>query len=378
MSGQQIESWDQTWETITTPQTPPETNSAPDQSGQLDPTSTLEQTAAPDPHADLIEIVMDQSGAIVGGSAGGDLFIGSEARDVAKGLAGDDVFLMGAGDDHVNAGDGDDEMHGGTGNDYLHGFAGYDTAYGGDGNDHIYANLAYGEAGDDQLTGENEIGDTLYGGDGNDKLIGFSGDDSLYGNAGDDVLNGGDGTDVLDGGDGADKLWGGSGNDILLGGTGADLIGGDGGDDFIDGGDGADKLSGGDGDDTFVLDVLDSVHGHSGIDTLLFAEGDASNVELSELDIYSIEAVDMRNGAANTLSLSYRNILQSENDTLIIRGDAEDKVILFETMEHLGTIEMSGETYQHYAFSQWSHYTELYVDTDIQIEFPHSDPDALV
>jgi Ca2+-binding RTX toxin-like protein len=77
--------------------------------------------------------------------------------------------------------------------------------------------FAYGEAGNDALTGGTG-NDTLYGGTGQDKLYGNAGNDKLYGNAGVDSLFGEANNDYLDGGDdgSADILWGGLGLDTFV------------------------------------------------------------------------------------------------------------------------------------------------------------------
>ena len=57
-----------------------------------------------------------------------------------------------------------------------------------------------------------------FGNGGDDRLTGGSADDLLDGGAGDDRLVGGDGDDTLQAGSGRDRLFGGAGNDTLIGG----------------------------------------------------------------------------------------------------------------------------------------------------------------
>ena len=169
-----------------------------------------------------------------------------------------------------------------------------------------------GDAGDNRLTGDNEVNknDVIKGGGGNDVLYGNSGNDFLYagvtdyrsswedsegvehdyiryGDYGDvssyefgdrvdeDKLYGGIGHDVLVGGHGNDLLDGGSGDDYLIGdaldlteisgpglstepshvsGGGNDVLIGGSGNDYLHGGggDGVDILNGGPGNDTLV------------------------------------------------------------------------------------------------------------------------------
>lgn len=313
---------------------------------------------------------------IVGGTDLNDVFYGSTHGDIAKGYSGNDVFYAGEGNDQINAGDGNDEMYGGDGNDYLHGFEGFDIAYAGEGNDTIYANLAYGEAGNDWLYGEDIFSDSLFGGSGNDYLDGRGGNDFLYGGEDRDYLKGGNGDDFLDAGEGEDILQGGSGNDILLGGEGADNLSGGIGADFIDGGTGSDILTGGSGDDVFIFDALDTVHGHTGNDTLRFAENKATTVSMDTFDFYGIEAIDMRNNASDTLTLGYKDVLQSDTDTLTIMGDAFDTFISTNSMEHIGSVMQDGYLFEHYSYHIWSHEIDVFVESEMQRLIPASDVTA--
>jgi Ca2+-binding RTX toxin-like protein len=68
-----------------------------------------------------------------------------------------------------------------------------------------------GTAGNDNLAGNDELDDIIYGNDGNDTLSGCAGDDVLNGGNGDDILRSHQGNDILDGGAGNDTLYGGNG-----------------------------------------------------------------------------------------------------------------------------------------------------------------------
>jgi Ca2+-binding RTX toxin-like protein len=133
---------------------------------------------------------------------------------------------------------------------------------------------AYGEQGDDTLTGDSSgnfisggLGnDTIFGRGDNDRLFGDSGDDLVSGEDGDDLILGGDGADVVDGGVGADQLFGGGGSDFVNGGADADHVDGGAGQDRLRGGAGADQLfvdnagdqvleAAGEGDDTVFAAV---------------------------------------------------------------------------------------------------------------------------
>ncbi|MFL5956048.1 MAG: calcium-binding protein [Solirubrobacterales bacterium] len=98
--------------------------------------------------------------------------------------------------------------------------------------------------GDDNDTSVNETGMPLYafGDDGNDRLTGGS----VY-----DDVDGGPGNDVVVGGDGGDEVIGGSGDDRVIGGNGDDQLVPSAGTDAADGGPGGDELLESEGPDDF-------------------------------------------------------------------------------------------------------------------------------
>lgn len=161
----------------------------------------------------------------------------------------------------INGGDGHDtiqtaasadsyigfELRGGTGNDRMQLPAHLRPLVG----TSVDSNSAFGEAGDDTITG-GDAAETLDGGSGNDSVSGYDGDDFLYGGEGMDLLNGGGDQDVLDGGAGDDRLLGGGSNDSLFGSAGHDELIGNSGEDFLDGSDGQDTLDAGDGNDLLL------------------------------------------------------------------------------------------------------------------------------
>ncbi|HVU73579.1 MAG TPA: PKD domain-containing protein [Mycobacteriales bacterium] len=121
-----------------------------------------------------------------------------------------------------------------------------DTIYGGAGNDLICAGAAkavYGGAGNDRILARG--GAVVHGGPGNDSIWLGAGNGAAYGDDGDDVLTGGSGQQLLAGGAGADRLTTGAhGRFTVRGGAGADvlrIVGGSG--DVADGGAGADRVS---------------------------------------------------------------------------------------------------------------------------------------
>ena len=122
------------------------------------------------------------NGTISGGSNNGTTF-----RNIER-----VTFYTGSGNDNINISAvsviNSDTIFGGGGN----------TIYAGDGNDIVIGgaigvNEIHGEGGDDNITGGNNIGqslESLYGENGNDILRGLEGNDRLDGGAGNDILNG--------------------------------------------------------------------------------------------------------------------------------------------------------------------------------------------
>lgn len=120
--------------------------------------------------------------ATIVGTAGDDVLVGTDRRDVIWAGPGNDTIEAGLGSDVICAGPGDDIVFGGRGNDSIRGGPGDDLLYGGHGDDQIY---------------------------------GEDGDDFIHGGLGIDVLKGGRGNDTIDGGYGWDVLDGGRGNDTV-------------------------------------------------------------------------------------------------------------------------------------------------------------------
>ncbi|MGW5960716.1 cadherin-like domain-containing protein [Methylorubrum thiocyanatum] len=248
--------------------------------------------------------------ALIGGTDGDDLILGTPcADDIAAGAGddnvdargGDDLVEAGSGNDHVIAGDGSDTVLGGPGDDVVFAGAGADRVSGGAGHDRLFGeagdDLLFGEAGDDLLDG-GEGRDILDGGDGDDLLLGGEGNDSLYGAAGADDLSGGAGADVLVGEAGDDRLQGGEGADILLDGAGRDLVSCEAGDDVI----------------ILALDgAADTVDGGAGWDTLDLS---AATVDL---------VADLRNETLSAPELGIDRIASIE---AIIAGSGDDRFVV--------------------------------------------------
>jgi len=241
-----------------------------------------------------------------GGTANGDLLIGSGSADTINSGAGDDMISGGDGNDTLLAGDGNDVLEGGAGADVLDGGtdsvtlgqapvagANYgdtirylasdaaltvDLAAGTIGGGHATGDTLVMNAGVstiENVTGSDGFGDTISGDSRANRLIGLGGNDWMDGRGGDDVLVGGNGNDTLIGGDGADALAGEDGNDRLEGGAGKDVLAGGAGVDELFGGADDDQISADDGDDTaWGGDGNDTIGGQAGADTLYGEAGD--------------------------------------------------------------------------------------------------------
>jgi Ca2+-binding RTX toxin-like protein len=132
---------------------------------------------------------------------------------------GDDGYVVDNGGDLIveNAGEGTEAVYA---------FANYTLA---DNVENLWlfdaATSGGGNAGDNLLVANVDVGSTLYGLAGADALVGENGADVLYGGADNDFLNGQAGADTLVGGQGSDYLYGGAGADTFLYTAASDSIG---------------------------------------------------------------------------------------------------------------------------------------------------------
>ena len=191
----------------------------------------------------------------------------------AYGGAGDDVFVnTGAGaanDVLMDGGAGDDELYGGAGDDWLSGGAGADKLYGGAGSDVIFV-----DADDLEVDGGDGFDVVLgSGAKGIDLDLGASSIEATRGTEADDKLDARGSNDgvIVDGGAGDDELYGGAGDDRLAGGAGAD------------------NVHGGDGDDVLIVDSDDTFSGGDGIDTVIFTDDVAQNVNISDWGVEGVK-----------------------------------------------------------------------------------------
>jgi len=118
----------------------------------------------------------------------------------------------------------------------------------------------------------------------------------------------------------------------LIGTVGADIINGHQGDDQLVGSGGMDVIRGGQGNDEIsVADInFRRIIGGTGSDTLRFS-GSGLAINLSTLPdnrLQGIEAIDISGTGNNTLTLSYREVLNisDESNTLTVRRDVGDVV----------------------------------------------------
>lgn len=145
------------------------------------------------------------------------------------------------------------------------------------------AKIKVGTSGPDNLTGD------------------FDDSNFIFGLAGSDTLTGGNLSDVLDGGGGNDALRGLGGADLLYGGPGDDTLTGDAGNDLLVGGAGADTQIGGLNSDTFAfLSTGDSRPGNPDTirdfgehhDTVPPPDGTFEDTSLREPDTIALTLID--------------------------------------------------------------------------------------
>ncbi|MDE0759273.1 MAG: hypothetical protein OSB45_14020, partial [Pseudomonadales bacterium] len=136
------------------------------------------------------------------------------------------------------------------------------------------------------------------------------------------------------------SIYGNSENDLLVGTENSETLSGRAGNDQLDAGGGADRQLGGDGNDHIKYDGLDSlIDGGRGVDTATIT----GNVDLSGVDnLENFEILNMSdNGTADTIELNLSDVLdivgdnslsgyeiESDNKVLVIKGDAEDTVLI--------------------------------------------------
>ncbi|MBK8017635.1 MAG: right-handed parallel beta-helix repeat-containing protein [Betaproteobacteria bacterium] len=205
------------------------------------------------------DVILAGDGAdIIEGGAHGDLIRGGRGDDELRGGLGNDRIEGGDGHDDIDGGRGGDQILGEEGDDEIDAGGGtLNIIDGGAGDDVIRGS---DEGADGILGGDGR--DTIFGFAGNDVLVGGAGNDSIDGGAGDDFIQGSSGADVLVGGANNDQLFG---DDNVAGDDNAvDYLWGDFGTGLNEAGSGRDRLDGqggndvlyGEGDDDQINDVL--------------------------------------------------------------------------------------------------------------------------
>ena len=309
-----------------------------------------------------------EDSTLMGGYAQGDVtagievIVGSDYRDVLTGDNGPNVLYGIGGDDELRGNDGDDQLEGGAGADQLDGGAGVDLVTYLESDTGVTVNLSDdtgsgGHAQGDAITTiENISGsdhhDVLTGDNGANVLYGIGGDDELRGNDGDDVLEGGAGADQLDGGVGIDwlsyagsdgavsvRLYDGytrrghaegdviSGFENLRGSDYADRLAGTGGANQLEGGAGNDQLRGSSGDDVLEGGAgADGLSGGRGIDTISYRSSDMGvTVNLKEGSSEGGHAGgDVFTDIENIAGSVYRDVLVGDDGVNRLDGDEGD------------------------------------------------------
>ncbi len=305
------------------------------------------------------------------GGAGADTLIANANTTSLTGGAGNDILVSGSGDNVLTGGTGTDTVS------YANAASGVTV--------NLSTNTATGDGNDTLVTIENVTGsnhnDTIIdanaatnnvfdGGAGIDTLSYQLASANITANLNTGVVTG-RGTDTishienLTGGSGNDTFTGDNNGNVFTGGAGADTLIGGGGADTLIGGLGNDNLQGGAGDDLLIFDNLgDTLLGGTGSDTLqLFGVNNLNLTSISNTSLTGIEKIDMlTDPGAHTLTLNLSEVLNtSDTGTLLISGDADDKVVSTDTWVVGGTTNVAGHDYNMYTSGS----ATLLVDTQM-------------
>ena len=187
----------------------------------------------------------EKTGAALDAVSGGDLMKGNEGNDRMYGEGGADGMRGNSEDDYLEGNQDDDAVEGNGGEDDLIGGSSFESGAAGSGvGDPDAADLLYGGAGADVVTGDNAVitrDPAIPGGPYDwttvqwnwlppaaERYVLFLDKGALDADRfGGDVISGGAESDVLFGQDGADRVFGGSHDDYMEGNGGADVAYGD-------------------------------------------------------------------------------------------------------------------------------------------------------
>ena len=294
--------------------------------------------------------------------AGGVMLVGDGTADMLADDGDNDMTMLATfkndhirglgGADTIDAGKGADLVYGNAGDDYITGTtadAGADTVFGGLGNDVIaYAaavapELIYGNLGDDTLIGALQGKNRIYAGQGDDRVQGGNLDDKIYGNAGNDSILGGGGNNTVFGGQGDDSVlagtsangrswvYGNLGDDSLVAGIGGDTMIGGQGNDTLYGGSGADMLRGNLGDDLIIVGDRggkDTLGGGAGRDTFSIDMTSGGDIRIDDfigaddrLELHGITALNLvRNAFGTSISSVTNKDLLLKATDIVLKG----------------------------------------------------------
>ncbi len=311
-------------------------------------------------------------GTTLVGGVGNDSLTGGNGNDRLIGGAGNDVLSGGFGNDILDGGTGTNSFDGGLGNDafvlaarpvtgplandkdtlvdgggsnslsftaFTNGLtfslvagsgnaqlADATTGYQLDLQSDTFQTVTLG-SGNNNVTGNLNIGTNIASGIGNDTLTGGNSNDALNGGSGSNTLIANDGNDVLIvAGTGANSLDGGSGNDTLVGSAGNDTLIGGTGNDSLSGGTGTNILNGGIGNDTFVL-AARTVPLANDQDTLIDGSGSNSLAFTAFTNGLTFSlAVGSGNAQLADASTGYQLDLQSDTFQAVTLGSGNNNV----------------------------------------------------
>ncbi len=167
---------------------------------------------------------------------------------------------------------------------------------------------------------------------------------------------------------------GGDANDTLIGTVAAESFVGGLGDDLMIGGGGLDAFRGGAGDDVAVIgpDGALAVDLGSGIDTVN-VDALGPSPSLSDNRLVDVEKIDLGGSTANTIVLDRLDVLglSSTSNTILIKGDAADTVLLEGLWgEGAAVIDPLGETGTYRAFSLGQATVLVESELTATIDFP--------